>query len=422
MKIHEDLIFDKNGHNLLGFVNLGSINEQLKELEKETLTTQPHENLATHMLTVMVRGVFIKLEFPLASFPTQDSCGHDIYWIVWEGIRRLEECGLKVILIVCDGAKSNRRFMKGMGIKEERKDGVVYKTVNRYSTDRHIFLMPDVPHLMKTTRNCWYASRTGGTRCMWINGKHILWEHLCYLYEHTQAQSGLYVGNRLRFEHINLTSFSKMRVNLAVQVLSNSVSSAFTFTEKGEFTETARFCRIFDKFFDCLNTRRIGEGKESRKPDKEPYWSVKDERFTWLENSFLGYLKEWEKSVHDRPGFDKLAREKMMISQETIEGLKMAVYSFIELGRYLLSQKSGLFILSERFNQDPLEAFFGQQRSRGGRNDNPNVKQFLENAQAIRVQRSLAIGCSRNVKRCRAKLDTQELSKPLRKRPRKGLL
>ena len=38
-----------------------------------------------------------------------------------------------------------------MGIKEERKDGVVYKTVNRYSTDRHIFLMPDVPHLMKTT-------------------------------------------------------------------------------------------------------------------------------------------------------------------------------------------------------------------------------------------------------------------------------
>ena len=71
MKIHEDLIIDKNGHNLLGFVNLGSINEQLKELEKETLTTQPHENLATHMLTVMVRGVFIKLEFPLASFPTQ---------------------------------------------------------------------------------------------------------------------------------------------------------------------------------------------------------------------------------------------------------------------------------------------------------------------------------------------------------------
>ena len=99
-----------------------------------------------------------------------------------------------------------------------------------------------------------------------------------------------------------------------------------------------------------------------------------------------------------------------------------AVYSFIEVSKYLLSQKKGLFILSERFNQDPLEAFFGQQRLRGGRSDNPNVQRFLENAQAIRVQRSLAIGSSRNVKRQRAPLDVEVLSKPLRKRPRNGLL
>ena len=59
--------------------------------------------------------------------------------------------------------------MKRMGTKDETKDGVVYKTVNRYSTGRNIYLMPDVPHLIKTTRNCWYASRTGGTRCMWVS-------------------------------------------------------------------------------------------------------------------------------------------------------------------------------------------------------------------------------------------------------------
>ena len=28
--------------------------------------------------------------------------------------------------------------------------------------------MSDVPHLMKTTRNCWYSSRTGGARYMWV--------------------------------------------------------------------------------------------------------------------------------------------------------------------------------------------------------------------------------------------------------------
>lgn len=46
-----------------------------------------------------------------------------------------------------------------------------------------------------------------------------------------------------------------------------------------ELTETARFCLMFDKFFDCLNTRRFGEGKEKRKPDLDPYSSEKDRRF-----------------------------------------------------------------------------------------------------------------------------------------------
>ena len=71
MKIHEDLVFDKHGRHLMGFVNLGCVNDQLQELEKKSQTNQPHEHLATHVLTVMVRGIFMKLEFPYASFPTQ---------------------------------------------------------------------------------------------------------------------------------------------------------------------------------------------------------------------------------------------------------------------------------------------------------------------------------------------------------------
>ena len=37
-----------------------------------------------------------------------------------------------------------------------------------------------------------------------------------YLYE---ATSGLYVGRRLKYEHVHLTSYSKMKVNLAAQVI-----------------------------------------------------------------------------------------------------------------------------------------------------------------------------------------------------------
>ena len=41
--------------------------------------------------------------------------------------------------------------------------------------------------------------------------------------------------------------------------------------------------------------------------------------------------------------------------------------------------------LSERISQDPLEKFFGNQRQRGGVNENPNVKEFCQNTQALRV-------------------------------------
>ena len=44
------------------------------------------------------------------------------------------------------------------------------------------------------------------------------------------------------------------------------------------------------------------------------------------------------------------------------------VHSFVEVAKFLLSSnKDDLFLLSERFSQDPLENYFGQQRARGGR-------------------------------------------------------
>ena len=70
-----------------------------------------------------------------------------------------------------------------------------------------------------------------------------------------------------------------------------------------------------------------------------------------------------------------------------------------------------------------MESFFGQQRARGGRSDNPNVKTFLHNAQAIRIQRTMAIGHGGNVRKRKEqwKTDIADLSRPLKKRAHKTL-
>ena len=59
------------------------------------------------------------------------------------------------------------------------------------------------------------------------------------------------------------------------------MSAAFNMLETGssDYEETSKFCRMFDRFFDCLNTRDAREGKHKRKPDLDPYRSVEDKRF-----------------------------------------------------------------------------------------------------------------------------------------------
>ena len=148
----------------------------------------------------------------------------------------------------------------------------------------------------------------------------------------------------------------------------------------------------------------------------------------WLEEDFLGYLKKWEESVAQRPKLSKTKGEKskMLLSSATRKGLNLtgilrhiifsplslshtqlhtlylliisftapyfcAVKSFIELTKILLPVPGVQYVLSEKFCQDPVESFFGKQRAQGGRNDNPNAKQFMDNTTSLRVQGSMAL-------------------------------
>ena len=65
--------------------------------------------------------------------------------------------------------------------------------------------------------------------------------------------------------------------------------------------------------------------------------------------------------------------------------------SFIELVCYLFKVAGAKIFFSQRLCQDPLENFFGCQwqfSERGGTHDNPTVKEFQQNTQALRVVNS----------------------------------
>ena len=50
-------------------------------------------------------------------------------------------------------------------------------------------------------------------------GSHISWQHLVALYEQDRGKAtGLAMVPKLKFEHTTLSSFAKIRVDLAAQV------------------------------------------------------------------------------------------------------------------------------------------------------------------------------------------------------------
>lgn len=130
-------------------------------------------------------------------------------------------------------------------------------------------------------------------------------------------------------------------------------------------TATEHFANLMDRFFDCFSVCDMSEGKKTRKPEQDPYWSGKDWRFEvmlcvmsmivtlhsmsshcvthvhvhkhsrklmvrehvaymqWLQNVFLAYLQEWEDEVAQTIEYSAGQRAKMLLSHETTSGLRM---------------------------------------------------------------------------------------------------
>ena len=231
---------------LRGFTNIGDINTHLLEFERSLDDSTVEPPLANSMLVLMVRGLFTRMQFPYAQFPCTALSGDMMFDPFWEAVCRLERCDFKVLGATADGLSANRRLFKLHGTGGVASQ-LVYKVPNPYSMEeRNIYFISDPPHLMKTVRNGWASQK----RKLWVSakyiymldslsvrvhiyfqcdGKEISWRHLEDLYRRNRGETGLVLVPKLKYEHIRLTSFSKMRVDLATQVSTSLYMSTFTF-------------------------------------------------------------------------------------------------------------------------------------------------------------------------------------------------
>ena len=398
IRIKSDLVYDKHSGELIGFVDLGGIGNSFLNID-ECLKKEA-KAVAKYVLVIMVRGISTKLKFPFAHFATCGVTSDQLFSVLWQAVEILEtDLGLTVLFITSDGASPNRRFINLH--RQDGQQGVVYRADNIFAPEpRFIYFISDPPHLLKTARNCFSNSYCHKkSRKLWKDNKDISWLHIVNLYK--DHCTGLYKRcNKLTRAHINLTPFGCMKVNLAAQVLSSTVADAVEMLYGENTAETVKFIRHMNKFFDCMNVHSLSEAPRKRNENVKPYTSVDDPRIEYLTNEFLKYFDDWKQSVENRRGeFTKTEMSGMQLSYQTLQGLEITVKSVVACVKYCLN--SGMeFVLTERFNQDPLEQHFGIQRTSGGCNNNPNLQQFNNNMVQIRTVGSQAIAPIRgNTKR-----------------------
>ena len=166
VKIKEGIVYDKNECGIIGFTDLGDINNTLQKFEG--MINDNEFNVAREMLVFMVRGLFIKLRFPYAQYPTQGITAGYLFPLVWEVVKHLECAGFKVISLTCDKGSPNRKFFRLHRLASGQRSGVVNKIINPYSIEkRYLYFISDVPHLLKTVRNCCFSHSF--KRALWVS-------------------------------------------------------------------------------------------------------------------------------------------------------------------------------------------------------------------------------------------------------------
>ena len=175
IKIKSGLIYRKSSGEIIGFTEMGDLNEEIERFKDTCEKTDADDrDFATYVNVFMVRGICSKLCYPFGYHAGLGFSADQLFPLVWEATYVLESIGFYVRAWVCDGASPNRKFFKINALKED------YWTWNLFDPTRKIFLFSDTPHLLKTTRNNLENSLANkNSRNLHVSTLHTIFISIC---------------------------------------------------------------------------------------------------------------------------------------------------------------------------------------------------------------------------------------------------
>ena len=183
--------------------------------------------------------------------------------IVLQIIKLSHDIGLNVAAVTSDMGSSNRAMWNKLGVVSS-KDALVNCFAHPCVADSFVYVLADVPHLVKNLRNHVvngqvitlpsYVVQRFSLPCSVVSV-----DPLKQLVDY-QSDKDLKPAPKLGAKHLQPSHFDKMKVSNALNVFSHSVSAALQLVVETEnwdksVLSTSWFIEIIDKWFNLMSSR-----------------------------------------------------------------------------------------------------------------------------------------------------------------------
>ena len=134
------------------------------------------------------------------------------------------------------------------------------------------------------------------------------------------------------------------------------------------------FIKKIKTFWNWSNIQNLYQGQHNRDEEQNAFTSAADTRFSQMDEMKI-WLSSWNPDTTPRTG----------LTRETYSAFMLTLTALRQLTQSLLTDHEAPFVLTGRYQQDPLEERFGAHRQRAGCSYNPSALQFAQTEKKLSV-------------------------------------
>ena len=343
------------------------VNLLLDEIHVKSLLTYKNgkligsteKDIATTIHCFMITSLFSSNKDIVRFVPAKKMPAEELLMHLKNVLLVVRKADYRVVSIITDGNRINKKLFKLLS-------GVAHKNElplfipDLVDSTRKIFLLFDSVHIFKCIRNNWINLKNYRKTLTFPeidNLGNMLQASFVDLevIHNLEMSKILKKAPQLTRKALHPHSLERQNVKLALKIFNDSnIAALKCYGPDHENLEnwkgTSLFISIICKWWNMVNIHHPFKGRNTHNSNAEPFCSVDDIRFRFLEQ-LVEWLDCWALC-------DKQTKEGFLTS-DTYFAFRHTVKSLIELLKHLLVTMNVDFVLTGKFQTDDLESRFG---------------------------------------------------------------